>query len=54
MDGTLVRMTEHRTSTRPGTVYVAQRRVAIGLTLGVLAGVVWTVSMICTLASWMF
>ncbi|MEU0833911.1 morphogenic membrane protein MmpA [Streptomyces sp. NPDC056231] len=47
-------MTEHRTSTRPGTVYVAQRRVAIGLTLGVLAGVVWTVSMICTLVSWMF
>ncbi|GAA3482469.1 hypothetical protein GCM10018966_070010 [Streptomyces yanii] len=54
MNGTLVRMTDHRTPTRAGTVYVAQRRVAIGMTLGVLAGVVWTVSMICTLASWIF
>ncbi|MFB6781263.1 morphogenic membrane protein MmpA [Streptomyces sp. NPDC056352] len=47
-------MTDHRTSTRAGTVYVAQRRVAIGMTFGVLAGVVWTVSMICTIVSWMF
>ncbi|MET7858037.1 hypothetical protein ABZS81_12560 [Streptomyces sp. NPDC005318] len=45
-------MTDHRTNTRPGTVYVAQRRLAIGMTLGVLAGVVWTVSMIFTLVSW--
>ncbi|WP_405683064.1 morphogenic membrane protein MmpA [Streptomyces sp. NBC_00057] len=45
-------MTEHRTSTRQGTVYLAQRRVAVGMTLGILAGAVWAVSMICTLVSW--
>ncbi|MET9657257.1 hypothetical protein [Streptomyces sp. NPDC006510] len=45
-------MNEHRTSTRPGTVYLAQRRVAIGMTLGMVAGAVWAVSMICTLVSW--
>lgn len=53
MTGTLVRMNDHRTPARTGTVYVAQRRLAVGMTLGVLAGVVWTVAMICTLASWM-
>jgi hypothetical protein len=53
MTGTLVRMNDHRTSARTGTVHVAQRRLAVGMTLGVLAGLVWTVSMICTLASWM-
>ncbi|MEV0490631.1 morphogenic membrane protein MmpA [Streptomyces atratus] len=47
-------MTDHRTPTHAGTVYVAQRRLAVGMTLGALAAVVWTVSMICTLASWMF
>ncbi len=52
MTGRLVRMTEHRTSTRPGTVYLAQRRVAVGMTLGIVAGVVWAVSMICTLVTW--
>ncbi|MCX5309468.1 morphogenic membrane protein MmpA [Streptomyces sp. NBC_00154] len=46
-------MNDHRTSARTGTVHVAQRRLAVGMTLGVLAGLVWTVSMICTLASWM-
>ncbi|MFB6985369.1 morphogenic membrane protein MmpA [Streptomyces sp. NPDC056304] len=45
-------MTEHRTSTRSGTVYLAQRRVAVGMTLGMLAGAVWAVSMICTLVAW--
>ncbi|MFB7918822.1 morphogenic membrane protein MmpA [Streptomyces sp. NPDC056061] len=45
-------MTEHRTYTRPGTVYLAQRRVAVGMTLGVLAGAVWAVSMVCTLVAW--
>ncbi|SFX66549.1 hypothetical protein SAMN02787144_100545 [Streptomyces atratus] len=52
MTGKLVRMNEHRTSTRPGTVYLAQRRVAVGMTLGMIAGAVWAVSMICTLVSW--
>ncbi|MGW5275684.1 morphogenic membrane protein MmpA [Streptomyces sp. NPDC004044] len=47
-------MNDHRTSARNGTVYVAQRRLAVGMTLGVLAGIVWTVSMICTLVSWVF
>ncbi|MFF8914351.1 morphogenic membrane protein MmpA [Streptomyces sp. NPDC015032] len=47
-------MTEHRTSTRPGTVYLAQRRVAVGMTLGILAGAAWVVSMICTLVAWVF
>ncbi|MFF1832599.1 morphogenic membrane protein MmpA [Streptomyces sp. NPDC058231] len=47
-------MSDRRTATRPGTVYVAQRRLAVGMTLGVLAGAVWVVSMICTLASWVF
>lgn len=50
--GKLVLMNEHRTSTRPGTVYLAQRRVAIGMTLGMIAGVAWAVSMVCTLVSW--
>ncbi|MER5849513.1 hypothetical protein ABT126_21260 [Streptomyces sp. NPDC002012] len=45
-------MTEHRTSTQPGTVYLAQRRVAVGMTLGILVGAVWAVSMVCTLVSW--
>ncbi|MFF2329437.1 MULTISPECIES: morphogenic membrane protein MmpA [unclassified Streptomyces] len=45
-------MTEHRTSTRPGTVYLAQRRVAVGMTLGMFAGAVWVVSIICTLVAW--
>lgn len=55
MTGTLEHMNDHRTSARTGTgtVYVAQRRLAVGMTLGVLAGVVWTVAMICTLVSWM-
>ncbi|MET7492538.1 hypothetical protein [Streptomyces sp900116325] len=47
-------MNDHRTSAHTGTVYVAQRRLAVGMTLGALAGVVWTVAMICTLVSWMF
>ncbi|WP_406499347.1 hypothetical protein OG936_31525 [Streptomyces sp. NBC_00846] len=47
-------MNEHRTSTRPGTVYLAQRRVAVGMTLGILAGAAWVVSMICTLVAWSF
>ncbi|MER5743530.1 morphogenic membrane protein MmpA [Streptomyces sp. NPDC059913] len=45
-------MNEHRTSTRPGTVYLAQRRLAVGVTLGMVAGVVWAVSIVCTLVSW--
>ncbi|MGW2178205.1 morphogenic membrane protein MmpA [Streptomyces sp. NPDC001732] len=45
-------MNEHRTPMGPGTVYLAQRRVAVGMTLGIVAGVVWAVSMICTLVSW--
>lgn len=53
MTGTLVHMNDHRTPARTGTVYVAQRRLAVGMTLGVLAGVVWAIAMICTLASWM-
>ncbi|MFI9628467.1 morphogenic membrane protein MmpA [Streptomyces sp. NPDC052042] len=47
-------MTDQRTPARPGTVYLAQRRVAVGMTLGVVAGVVWAISMICTLVSWVF
>lgn len=52
MKGKLVRMTESRTANRTGTVYVAQRGVAIGMTLAVVAGIAWTVSMICTLVAW--
>ncbi|MEV8456111.1 hypothetical protein AB0467_15910 [Streptomyces sp. NPDC052095] len=52
MTGKLVFMNEHRTSTRPGTVYLAQRRLAVGVTLGMVAGVVWAVSIVCTLVSW--
>ncbi|CAM5322452.1 morphogenic membrane protein MmpA [Streptomyces atroolivaceus] len=36
-----------------GTVRLSQRGVAVGMTLGVLAGTAWTVSMVVTLASWM-
>lgn len=36
-----------------GTVRLAQRRVAVGMTLGMVAGAAWTVSMVFTLASWM-
>ncbi|WP_405386920.1 hypothetical protein OG596_03800 [Streptomyces sp. NBC_01102] len=36
-----------------GTVHLSQRGVAVGMTLGVVAGVAWTVSMVVTLAAWM-
>ncbi|MDF6017559.1 hypothetical protein [Streptomyces sp. JH34] len=36
-----------------GTVRLSQRGMAVGMSLGVLAGVGWTVSMAVTLASWM-
>ncbi|WP_406407404.1 hypothetical protein OG923_03980 [Streptomyces halstedii] len=36
-----------------GTVRLSQRGVAVGMTLGVVAGAAWTVLMVCTLASWM-
>ncbi|MEV3932525.1 MULTISPECIES: hypothetical protein [unclassified Streptomyces] len=36
-----------------GTVHLSQRGVAVGMTLGVLAGGAWTVSMVVTLATWM-
>ncbi|MER5635181.1 morphogenic membrane protein MmpA [Streptomyces nitrosporeus] len=36
-----------------GTVRLAQRKIAVGMTLGVFASAAWTVSMVVTLASWM-
>ncbi|MFJ8749377.1 morphogenic membrane protein MmpA [Streptomyces sp. NPDC102441] len=36
-----------------GTIRLSQRGVAVGMTLGVLAGAGWAVSMVVTLASWM-
>ncbi|MEU0132816.1 hypothetical protein ABZ172_02065 [Streptomyces sp. NPDC006296] len=43
----------HAPQMSTGTVRLSQRGVAVGMTLGVLAGVAWTVSMVVTLASWM-
>jgi hypothetical protein len=45
-------MEQHTPQMSTGTVRLAQRRVAVGMTLGVVAGAAWTVSMVCTLASW--
>ncbi|MGW1818353.1 morphogenic membrane protein MmpA [Streptomyces sp. NPDC002125] len=47
-------MIDHHTpQMSAGTVRLSQRGIAVGMTLGVLAGIAWTVSMIVTLASWM-
>ncbi|MEK8145772.1 hypothetical protein NKH18_44605 [Streptomyces sp. M10(2022)] len=35
-----------------GTVRLSQRGVAVGMTLGVVAGAAWSVSMVVTLATW--
>ncbi|MFJ9055236.1 morphogenic membrane protein MmpA [Streptomyces sp. NPDC102409] len=44
----------HAPQMSTGTVRLSQRGVAVGMTLGVLAGGAWTVSMVLTLASWVF
>lgn len=52
--GRLVRMIDHHApQMSTGTIRLSQRGVAVGMTLGVLAGAGWTVSMVVTLASWM-
>ncbi|NYE43997.1 morphogenic membrane protein MmpA [Streptomyces fulvorobeus] len=46
-------MNTHRTSVRVVPVRHAQRRVAVGMLLGGVAGLVWAGAMLYTLASWL-
>ncbi|GAA2923493.1 hypothetical protein GCM10010518_07930 [Kitasatospora cinereorecta] len=54
IEGRLICMIEQRVpQMSTGTVHLSQRGVAVGMTLGVVAGAAWTVSIVVTLASWM-
>ncbi|MGP3636309.1 morphogenic membrane protein MmpA [Streptomyces sp. 24-1644] len=45
-------MNTHRTSVRAVPVQHAQRRVAVGMLLGAVAGLVWAGAMLYTVAAW--
>ncbi|WP_185297261.1 morphogenic membrane protein MmpA [Streptomyces finlayi] len=46
-------MNTHRTNIRAVPVQHAQRRIAVGMLLGGVAGLVWAGAMLYTLASWL-
>ncbi|WP_328907003.1 hypothetical protein OG230_30760 [Streptomyces sp. NBC_00234] len=47
-------MNTHRTTVRAVPVQRAGGRVAVGMLLGAVAGLVWAGAMLYTLASWIF
>ncbi|WP_432148681.1 morphogenic membrane protein MmpA [Streptomyces sp. bgisy029] len=47
-------MNASRTAIRPAPLAPAQRRIALGMALGGVVGLVWLGAMLYTLASWIF